>query len=35
MEKDSTFTYVHGDRVRIPESPLGNNALAAAGLSKA
>jgi hypothetical protein len=37
MDADSTFTYVYvyTDRATVPESPLGNDVLAAAGLSKA
>jgi hypothetical protein len=36
MESDSTFTYVYlyTDHAKVPESPLGNDVLAAAGLSK-
>ena len=36
IQADSTFTYVYlyTDRARVPESPLGNDVLAAAGLSK-
>lgn len=35
-QPDSTFTYVYlyTDRARVPESPLGNDVLAAAGFSK-
>lgn len=36
MDRDSTFTYVYlyTDRARVPESPLGNDVLAAAGLTR-
>jgi hypothetical protein len=36
MDRDSTFTYVYlyTDRARVPESPLGNDVLAAAGFTK-